>query len=210
MNYPIQQNPGHQVYQPGPDMGYLPDPNSVMGDVGMAWPEGWDPNLTIQQLMEMHKWKYTFYNFSSGIVPANGGDFFNIIISDDAHFRNLWWTGSFTTISNAGVPADDDVNHLSIRLQDTGRSLPLFGNFIPLNLFMSPGRRRAVGIAGNPSNQLFYPIPFPYTFKATSTVEIEARNNSDVDNTFEWLFIGEKYRRTPGKTLIQPGGGIVQ
>ena len=67
--------------------------------------------------------------------------------------------------------ADDGVNHLSMRLNDTGRSLKLFEEFIPCSLFMSPGRTRTTGIAGDPSHQLFFPIEFDYTFIPNSTIQ---------------------------------------
>lgn len=149
-------------------------------------------DYNINQLLERNHKQYDFKYFGSKIVPANGSTTKEIAISADAHFRCLNFTGNFTTLNAGG--ADDGVNHLSCRLEDTGRSLRLFDDFIPLSLFMSPGRTLSSGIAGDPSNQLFYPIEFDYTFLANSTIELSMKNDGATDNVFKWCFHGTKYR----------------
>jgi len=152
-------------------------------------------DYNIEELLERNHKQYDFKYFGSGTVPgtgAGGSITIPVAISADAHFRCMSFTGSFTTLGAGG--ADDGVNHLSCRLEDTGRSLRLFDDFIPLSLFMSPGRSRAAGIAGDASNQLFFPIDFDYTFLANSTIELNLQNDSVTANTFQWCFHGTKYR----------------
>lgn len=125
-------------------------------------------------------------------VPANGNDDDQVDIKPDAHFECFYITGDFQTRNAAG--ADDGVNHISIRITDGSNDLKLMENFIPANLFLSPGRTLASGVAGNPTNQLFYPFPFHHIFPANGSIIIEATNNGATDNVLNLLFWGKKLR----------------
>lgn len=159
-------------------------------------------DYNVDELLRAHHERYDFKFFGAGTVPGNGSATIPVAISSDAHFQCLSFTGSFTTLGNGG--ADDGVSHISCKMTDTGRSLELFNDFIPLSLFLSPGRQRATGVAGDPSNQLFFPIEFNYVFLANSTIELNLQNNSDTANTFNWCFHGVKYRVDPNSP-VQPG-----
>jgi len=129
--------------------------------------------------------------FGAKLIPT-AGDTIPVKVSSFGAFRCLFFTGSFQTLDDAG--ADDGVNHCSMRLNDTGRSLKLFEDFIPCSLFMSPGRTRTTGQAGDPSNQLFFPIDFDYTFLPNSVIEMEMKNDSDTSNLVQICFHGIRYR----------------
>jgi len=130
-------------------------------------------------------------------VPANsGGPDLTINIKRDAHFECFFITGSFTTLNVAG--ADDGTNHISLRITDGSNDLKLMDNFVPANLFLSPGRALKAATAGNPSNQLFYPFPFYHVFPANGGIVIETQNNGATDNVLNLLFWGKKLRAQIG------------
>lgn len=128
----------------------------------------------------------------NGIVPANDGLEREVDIRSDAHFDCRWITGDFTTLNVAG--ADDDVNHLTVRITDGSNDLRLTESPLPCNLFLSPGRTRAVGVAGNPTNNLFYPFPFEHIFAASGGIVLDFRNNGGTNNIVNLLFWGKKLR----------------
>ena len=126
------------------------------------------------------------------VVPASGGNDDEVNIRSDAHFQSEFITGDFTTL-NAG-PVDAGANLLSLRITDLSNDLKLMDDFIPLNLFLSPGRVLSPGVAGNPSQALFYPIPFQHLFPANGGIGVEAQNTGTFQNTFNLLFWGRKLR----------------
>lgn len=154
-------------------------------------------DLSVEALLADHKRMYQFFYYSSGIIPANDQQTFNVAISADAHFLNTFFTGDVTTLDAGG--ADGGQVQCSCQLFDNGRNLNLFDNPIPLSLFLSPGRTRASGIAGDPSNSLFFPIEFNYVFLASSTIRLVMTNAAATDNVFRWCFMGYKYRILPGQ-----------
>ncbi len=136
-------------------------------------------------------------------IPANSGaPDVTVNIKSDAHFECFFITGDFTTLNVAN--ADDGTNHVSVRISDGSNDLKLMDNFIPANLFLSPGRVLAPATAGNPSNNLFYPFPFYHIFPASGGIIIEAQNAGATANTLNLLFWGKKLR---AKTSTDSNGG---
>ena len=152
-------------------------------------------NVHNKRLQAQHS--YDFKYGVGGFVPASGGDFFNITISADADFECHSITGFYTT-QTAG-PVDGGANTLSMQIQESGRDLKLFNDLIPLSVFFSPGRQRASLVAGDPSNQLFFPIEFNYLFKSKADIQIEVRNTADLQNYFFICFHGTKYLINPAE-----------
>src|SRR5690606_4455428 len=134
-------------------------------------------------------------------IPASGGADISIDIKRDAHFECYFLTGSFTTLTGG---ADDGVNHVSIRISDGSNDLKLMENFIPANLFLSPGRALSSGIDGNPTNQLIYPFPFYPIFPANGSIIVEGANNGTTQNVLNLLFWGKKLRATIGDAQARP------
>lgn len=141
----------------------------------------------------------------NGTVPAidnqNGALTAVLNISSYGGFLMQSFTGKYSTlVSDGGQPAaavDDGTNHLSVKIVDVTSAIDLFDDFVPLDLFLSPGRVRTPGVyvdaAGgvpNPSNQLFWPMPFEYYFSSNAEINLEFRNNSDWSNTFDISFWG--------------------
>jgi hypothetical protein len=150
-------------------------------------------DLSIDQLLEGHKEKYQFFYYSSGAVPAAGQQTFNVAISADAHFLCTYITGDCTSLAG-GAGADGGQILTSCQIFDNGRNLNLFDAAIPLNLFLSPGRTRSSGVAGDPSIGLFFPIEFNYLFFASSTIRLVMTNAAADINTYRMCFHGYKYR----------------
>ena len=95
----------------------------------------------------------------TGIVPALGSTLAKVTVSNLGHFYAYFATGKFSTLG-AG-PADDGISHLSGKLIDGGTARPIFNDFVPLDLWLTPGRAKdALAPAGAASNNLFVPIPF--------------------------------------------------
>ncbi len=133
------------------------------------------------------------------VVPAGaGGPDLTIDIKRDAHFECFFVTGDFTTLTDDEGTVDDGLNHISLRFSDGSNDLKLMDNFVPANLFLSPGRTLAPGVTGNPTNQLFYPFPFYHIFPANGGIVIESQNSGGAENVVNLLFWGKKLRAQIG------------
>jgi hypothetical protein len=149
-------------------------------------------NTQVLQKLETQALECLYIVPAQLVIPPGGIDR-EIDIKADAHFECHFVMGDFTTLSAAGV--DNGVNQCSVRITDGSNDLKLMDNFVPVNLFLSPGRTLAEGVAGNPTNQLFYPIPFPHIFAASGKIQIETQNSAvGVDNIVNLLFWGKKLR----------------
>lgn len=154
----------------------------------------------IKQLEIDQFFEWTFWQPFSIQVPANGSIEREIDIKSDGHFKVLCVTGNYTTL-DGGV--DDGTNHLTLQLLDGSDELRLFSGPVPLDLFLSPGRVLAPGVAGNPSQQLFYPIEFGHIFGAKGSISMRFANNASDINTVNLLFLGKKLlamRKEPNTT----------
>lgn len=146
------------------------------------------------RMFELQNAQYREIIYMEDVVPAgSGGQETNLNISSIGHFYCLFLTGSFETIASpAAVIADTGVNYLFGQLRDGTR--PLFNDRIPLNLFLSPGRRKSAlsaGVLTDPvGNQLFTPIPFEYMFTVNSNITMNVANTSDEAVHFEIAFHG--------------------
>jgi hypothetical protein len=151
----------------------------------------------LKNLLAAARESYGYKLIGAGSVPANSSAVFSIAVGADGHFEAQEMTAQFTTLT--GAAADGGANGLSLMIWDDGRDLRLFNDFIPLSLLASPGRQRASGVAGDPSNQLFFPLPFNYLFLAQSTIRLELRSVLAYANDFALCFHGLKHLITPGK-----------
>lgn len=131
----------------------------------------------------------------SGSVPANQTALGKVSVSNLGHFFCMFITGSFTSLASpAGAIVDMGVSYLSGQLIDGAGQRKLFNDRIPLDLFLSPGRRRSVNsttVLTDPvGNNLFYPIELEYLFTANSDILMEFVNTSDEANQYEICFHG--------------------
>jgi hypothetical protein len=130
----------------------------------------------------------------AGTVPASSQSAIRVTVSNQGHFYCLGITGTFTTLYTAAGPVitDDGTNHL--RGQLFSDNDPIFNDFVPFDLFLSPGRRLAYNagapVAGTPSNALFVQFPLEYLFPANSIILMNCINDGSAANSFDIAFIG--------------------
>lgn len=154
------------------------------------------------------------------VVPAGQEKLCFTDVSYIGHFLCQYITGSFQTVTlTGGHYVDDGVCHLRGKLVDSSGSVFLFSDYAPLDLFLSPGRRRStsVTLAGvthavennltavaavadkaDNAPSLFWPLDEEYLFTAKSQIQMYVKNDSNVDLAFALLFKGIRMY-TPGK-----------
>lgn len=142
--------------------------------------------------LDLQTLEYLYWIPMRVTVPAGAGADRLIDIKSDAHFDCDYITGNFQTLGAGG--ADDGSNHVTVRISDNSNDLKLMNSAVPLDLICSPGRVRTPGVAGDPSNGLFYPFPFKHIFGATGGILAEFQNDSATDIVVNLLFVGVKKR----------------
>jgi hypothetical protein len=130
----------------------------------------------------------------TGEVAANSTEVEQVNITNLGDFLCLYITGSYTTLyeSNGNI-IDTDICYLSGQLIDGTGNRKLFEDFIPFNLFLSPGRVRsqyATNENANPSNSLYLEMPFQHLFDKNSTIILNVKNSSNTTNYFSICFHG--------------------
>lgn len=147
-----------------------------------------DPN----QVFDLQNHQYAEKLIMADTVPAKSPKLGKVNVSNLGHFFCQYITGSFSTLTAAAV--DSGVSYLSGQLVDGAGQRKLFNERIPLDLVLSPGRRKDSGSAApvtDPdSNSLFFPIEFEYLFTANSDITLDVFNSSDVANSYEVVFHG--------------------
>lgn len=141
---------------------------------------------------------------AEGTVPAlAAGGLLNVSlnVSNEGDFFAQDITGSFTSLIAAAPSSDDGVCHLRAKIRDAGSGTDLFDDYIPLDLFLTPGRTRAAGVVTapgaltvNPSNSLFIPKRFVYVFRANTNIQIEVKNDANFANSFVIAFWGMRIK----------------
>lgn len=126
----------------------------------------------------------------TGVVPASAQTAVRVTISNQGHFYCQGLTGSFTTLYGpGGIGTDDGVNHLRGQLYSDND--PIFNDFVPFDLFCSPGRRKSpVDLTGTPGNALFVPFTLEYLFPANSVILMNTINDGTFENRFDLAFVG--------------------
>jgi hypothetical protein len=133
--------------------------------------------------------------FMQVTVPAGQTNIGQVAVSNLGHFFCMFVTGTFSTI---GMPAaaivDTGISYLSGQLIDGAGQRKLFNDRIPLDLWLSPGRRKdatSTTVLADPvSNSLFFPITLEYLFTANSTIILDVVNTSNQPNSLEVCFHG--------------------
>lgn len=145
--------------------------------------------LTVRRL-QARKFLYTL----SGLIPAFNGVQAGALelsqnIQQGFHFWAEVMTLSFTTVNSAG--ADDGVSTLTVQFKDGANQVGLSNTFVDLATLSAPGRQRAVGLAGDPSNQLSTTgIPWPHLYLGTGSIIADCRNSSNTANLFRATWNG--------------------
>jgi hypothetical protein len=148
----------------------------------------------------------------SGTVPAgSGGTQFETNVSFLGHFLCAYITGNYQTLYSVTVNqvakiVDDGICHLRGQLIDGNGQRLLFSDFVPFDLFLSPGRTRStvaennlldVATYANKADNapaLFYPIDEEYLFSANSNILLNVKNDSNTPIAFNILFSGVRIK----------------
>lgn len=130
-----------------------------------------------------------------GTIPAGQTGIGQVSVSNLGHFFCMFVTGTFSTLKlNGAVIVDTGISYLSGQLIDGAGQRKLMNERVPLDLWLSPGRRKdgnSTGFLTDPgSNSLFYPIELEYLFTANSNIVLDVVNTSDTPNSFEICFHG--------------------
>jgi hypothetical protein len=155
-------------------------------------------------LFNVQNEQYSTILYMAATIPALSSVQVKTSVSSEGHFFLNYFTGSMTTLT-AG-PVDNTVDYLRAQLRDGGKAnRPLFSDYVPLHLFLTPGRRRSTvaGLAGSDSNNLFLPIDFEYLFQANSEIVMEVKNDSAYENSFSIAFFGIRIRASAAVSGIR-------
>lgn len=148
-----------------------------------------------EKAFEMQKYQYGERLLMQVTVPAGSTAMGQVAVSNLGHFMCSFVTGSFTSLASpAGAIVDTGISYLSGQLIDGAGQRKLFNDRIPLDLWLSPGRRKdaaSTTVLTDPvSNSLFFPIELNYMFTANSMIQLDVSNASDEANTLEICFHG--------------------
>lgn len=141
--------------------------------------------IAIQQLQYPDKLPF------SGNIPAGQSLVLRANVSTVGIFLCQRITGDFETkVLDGAAVVDDGICRLRAKMT-INDNRALFSDFVPLNLFLTPGRVRAPGvlwknaaatIQADASTSLFYPNEFMNAFNISTDILIEIKNTSTADN----------------------------
>jgi hypothetical protein len=177
--------------------------------------------LNIDQILQLRTSQYVQSLYVENTVPAGKEVVTPLPLSTIGSFLVLYFTGFFTSlmIKLAGTPntlQDLGICPLRMKIQAGASTLQMFGDYVPMNLLLSPGRQRvnpgdamitggdtlAANDQGPIPNQLFYPMSYQFPFAANDTITIAVKNDYDAASggyTNRWgiNFIGIRARDLP-------------
>lgn len=146
--------------------------------------------IKIPETIEDMSWRRLNWLSFHRVIPAGGNGTGTVSIGDDGNFQSYYLGGQFTTLT--AEDTDGGACQISVKIFDNGLKWEIFDNLMPLSLYCSPGRQRASGVAGDPSNPLFEPVEFPYKFIAGSTIRVDFANAAQYANEFWLIWYGNK------------------
>ena len=152
------------------------------------------------KILKLQNMQYSEKLLLSDTVPAGTQQMASVDVSSLGNFYCQFLTGHFETLKKSTDPlpaVDDGISHLRGKLVDGSNQRQLFNDYVPLDLFISPGRIVSPN-DGNlmdltktaPGNALFYPQPFVYMFAVNSKILFDVKNDSDYQLKYEILFHG--------------------
>jgi len=130
------------------------------------------------------------YALQSTIIGA-GAQLPQKQIQNGFHFWAEFLTIMYNTLSDAG--ADDGVNRFTAQFKSGANQIGLSGgnDFIDLQTIAVPGRRRTVGVAGNPENAIHVQgFPWPYLYEAAGSIVVDLRKSGTSTQTCDLVWTG--------------------
>ncbi len=152
-------------------------------------------NIDAEKAFSIQNAQYMERLLMRGTVPAAQTGIGQVAVSNLGHFLCMFVTGTFSTLFfSAPNIVDTGISYLSGQLIDGAGQRKLMNERIPLDLWLSPGRRKdptSVNVLTDPnSNSLFYPISLEYLFTANSNIVMDIVNTSNTPNSYEICFHG--------------------
>jgi hypothetical protein len=150
--------------------------------------------IDVAEVMRLQMIQFQESLYLEQTVDANSEFPASVDITAQGSFMLLTMTGSYTTKVSDGqqepAATDDGICRILVQLLDGTNQRPLFDNYIPANLFLSPGRVQSLAGIGEPSDQLYLQFPFVYTFKTKGSILVRIKNEADWENTLRIQFNG--------------------
>lgn len=170
--------------------------------------------LSAKAMFGIQKTQYTDAIPLTDTIDAGTTKLCKANVSFVGHFLLTSITGRFSTLHYPPVEAvllDNGVCALSAQLLDGAGQRTMFSDYIPLDLFLSPGRtRRQTGLVAGVVTQvvnnlqavaavaskcdnapsLFEPYAFEYLFTANSDIQMSIRNDSTTTQFVDIMFKG--------------------
>jgi hypothetical protein len=172
--------------------------------------------LDAGEMYRLQKYQYNEKLLMSAIVPANSSMYAKTSVSNLGHFLCLFITGRFTSLTSIVDPVkgtliiDSGISYLRGQMTDGSGQKKLFNDYVPLGLLVSPGRSRSplasnafidvldttvsppreIALASPKGESLFFPQEFEYLFSANSEIQMDVKNSSNYENSFELVFHG--------------------
>lgn len=170
-----------------------------------------------KKLRDIQSYQYSEKLILSDIVPAGQNHTAFVSLSNLGDFFCQVITGHYATLQSVAGPfiVDDGISHLRGLLSDQAGQKKLFNDYIPLDLWLSPGRVKNINATNNlaaanganqasPSNQLFIPVEFEYVFSANSGIQLDCINDSNADIQYEICFHGIRVLSSVSNPDVSP------
>lgn len=151
-------------------------------------------------MFNVQREKYCEKLFVTDTVPAQSSRLAKIAIGNVGDFRCFYITATYTTLSILGPDIfDRGICSLSMRITDGNNQTLLFNDYIPMDLWASPGRVKSassMSIATDPpASNFIMPMEFEYLFARNVDILCEVKNTSGTPNTWSIMFHGFRYRQ---------------
>ena len=173
-------------------------------------------SLDVDKILRLRSSQYIQPLYIEDVVGAGVTKSTPLPLSTIGAFLVLCFTGFFTCLRvKAALTLEDlGICPLRMKIQAGASNLEMFGDYVPMNLLLSPGRVRvnpldpqlitggyalANADQGPVPNQLFYPMSYQYPFMSNDTITISVKNDYDAatggyDNRWGILFLGIRAR----------------
>lgn len=180
-----------------------------------------EKRLDTEKILRLRASQYVQPLYVQDVVAAGAEYPTPLPLSTIGNFLVLSYTGFYTSLRIKDPVAktlqDLGVCPLRMKIQAGASSLQMFGDYVPMNLLLTPGRVRvdpadpqlitggyalADADQGPVPNQLFYPYSYQFPFQANDTITIWVKNDFDTAasgwaNRWGICFLGIRVRDLP-------------